>query len=138
IDADKNSIAFVGTDSQNFRLAGNMVRSGGAFSSSDLAGKWSILTFDDLPSSNNPGWNNLKVTVDSSGTVIAGTLVDSDGLSTTVAAGSLSITAGGVLSGSITAGAVTLLFPRERWILVKPAQLLSVSIAKTFASSEPR
>ena len=102
IDIDRSTIAFVGIDSQNFRLEGNMVKAGGTFSTSDLAGTWSVFTFDDLPSSNDPGWNSGTVSIDFSGTVTGGSFVDSDGFSKTVTSGSLSLTGAGVFSGAIT------------------------------------
>jgi len=81
---------------------GTVIKAGGSFSNSDLAGTWFFHTFADLPSSNDPTWNRGTITVNSNGTVTSGSAVDSDGLSDTISGGSLSISSSGVISGSIT------------------------------------
>lgn len=104
MDAEKNSMRFVGTDSQGRRLEGDLIKSGGTFALSDLAGKWNIITFDDLPSSNSPRWANAKLTVDMDGSILSGFVMDSAGFSGPVSGGALSLNSAGVLTGHITAG----------------------------------
>ena len=65
------------------------------------------LIFLDHPSFNDPGWTRGTVTINSSGTVTGGTLVDSDGFSTAVIGGSVSLDRSGVFFGVIMASAIT-------------------------------
>jgi len=102
MDAGKTTGALVGIDSQNFRFMGSIIKGGGSFSNSDLAGTWFIHVFLDLPSLNNPIWNRGTITVNSSGMVTGGSIVDSDGFSASVSGGSLAMNPAGELSGSIS------------------------------------
>jgi len=77
------------------------------FSTVDLAGTGHIFDFFDHPSFNDPGWNRGTVTINSSGTVTGGTLVDSDGFSAAVTGGSVSLDSSGLFFGVITASGIT-------------------------------
>ena len=68
------------------------------FSTADLAGTWYFYNFLDSPFGNNPDWNRGTLTVNSSGTVTGGNLVDSSGGAVTITAGSFTLDSGGVLS----------------------------------------
>jgi hypothetical protein len=108
MDSSKTIAAFVGIDGQGFRFTGTAIKAGGTFSTSDLAGTWHFFNFFDHPSLNIPGWNGGTLTINSSGTVTGGTIVDSDGFSATVTGGSVSLDGSGLFFGFITITGATL------------------------------
>ena len=71
------------------------------------------LIFLDHPSFNDPGWNRGTVTINSSGTVTGGILLNSDGFSAAVTGGSVSLDRSGLFFGVIMAsGLLALSFGR--------------------------
>ncbi len=102
MNSNKTIATGVSIDSDNYRGTGVLIKDGGTFSTSDLAGTWYFYGYSDLNSSNNPGWSRAMLTLDSSGAVTDGNRINSDGSSVTITSGSLSLDSSGVGSGSVT------------------------------------
>jgi hypothetical protein len=102
-NAAKTMTPLVGFDSRGYDFNGIAIKAVGAFTAANLAGTWHYFSFWDTGSGNDPGWDRGTVTVNSSGTILRGSFVDSDGNAATVTGGSLSLNGSGVItSGSIT------------------------------------
>jgi hypothetical protein len=101
-NAAKTMATFVGIDSQGYIFNGVAIKAVGAFTTANLAGTWHYFNFWDTGPGNDPGWDRGTVTLNSSGTILSGSFVDSDGNAATVTGGSLSLNGSGVItSGSI-------------------------------------
>jgi len=102
MDADKASATGVGSDSLDFRFLGTVVKGGGTFSASDLAGTWYFYTSTDNPVGNNPGWSRAMLFVDTAGIVTGGSWRRDDvGGATIFTGGALAINSQGLISGSV-------------------------------------
>ena len=101
LDAGKTTAAFVGTDNAGFVFAGQGIKSGGTFSTADLAGRWQFNTFWDDPLANDAGMEHGTVIVDSSGAITGGDFFDDEGFPMAVSGGMLTIDSAGIFSGTI-------------------------------------
>ena len=106
LNADKNQFTMVLTDSETTPIIANAIKTGGSYTTSNLAGTWRYFTFadtiDSVISGGNPVWTTGTVAVDSSGNVTAGTYADSEGGAATVTgASSFAITGAGIVTGTL-------------------------------------
>ena len=101
LDAGKTTAAFVGTDTDGFVFAGQVIKAGGTFSTADLAGRWQFNTFWDDPLANDAGMEHGTVIVDSSGAITGGDFFDDEGFPMAVSGGMLTINSAGIFSGTI-------------------------------------
>ncbi len=72
------------------------------FSNSDLAGTWHVYSLSDQPLFNDPSWVRGTITINSSGVVTGGSLLNSYNSFATITGGSVSLNGIGVMSGSLT------------------------------------
>jgi hypothetical protein len=105
-DPDKNLLAGVGTDAEQYASLSVVLKGGGSFATGDLEGTWYLYSFWDHPESNDPGWDRGTVILDASGNVTGGSVVDSAGGATSLTGGSLAITGAGIVSGTVTYSSV--------------------------------
>ena len=111
MDANKSSGALVGSYSHGYLFKASLFKAGGTFSASDVEGSWYFYVFSDDPVVNDPGWSRGTLTLNASGAVTGGSVVDSEGGSATITGGSVSLNTNGVMSGSLTSsdgGTVTI------------------------------
>ncbi|MCP4221381.1 MAG: BACON domain-containing protein [bacterium] len=105
MNAGKTLFNFVSTTQQeNTWDFGVLTRSGGSFTTSDLAGIWHVDAI--IHGAGNEGTGAMAaygtVDIDASGNLNSATFTLSDGQNETYTSGNFSLTAGGVLTGSIT------------------------------------
>jgi hypothetical protein len=99
LDAGKTTLIMVVSNSNNRGLF-VAAKGGGTFTQADLAGTWYIQAIADQPAANNPYWASGTMILDSTGTVIGGTGVNSLGDNKPITSGSLTIDSLGQFSGN--------------------------------------
>jgi hypothetical protein len=102
LDVNKSTLSLVLTDS-----VGNVglivgTKGNGTFATRDLGGRWFFGEFGDNPTTNGPVWRWGTVWVDATGAITEGSFLTSAGSTVPVTAGSFTIDAAGLLSGSMT------------------------------------
>ncbi len=98
---DRQMVIGVTTDEDSYLSLVVLIKTGGSFSTGDLAGRWYVHSLRDDPDGNDPRWVRTILDVGDDGAIAGGTVSESSGALDTVTGGSFSITSGGVVSGTI-------------------------------------
>ena len=102
LDPGKRILAAVVEDDwSNYGLSVG-TKTGGNFSSVDLAGTWNFAVYMDYLAANSPGWTVVQITLDGSGNMVSGRFTPSDNPPGELTGGQFTIDSDGFVTGFIT------------------------------------